>query len=241
MSGRDIRRLSSGIGVAALLIGLQLLRLAPVGAQPGTVTVSTDRSQYQVGDAISVCYSVAGPGPFTITDTQANGKSHTFFSGVDDGSGGCLAGSVTPPTGSECLSITALGGSGGSAQTCFQVLGQAPPSSQQCGTVSTLNDHVTSSGAQQVENCFSQAYQQCSPATLEYDDHGIDNGTHYTFSLQSNGSACAITEDVRGYSAVLPFPPGPPELGTCAGLSGTQFGLLFTSCEGGENVLVPAG
>jgi hypothetical protein len=241
MTPRTLWRAALGTLVAALFVALQFAGLAAASAQGGTVSISTDKSQYQVGDTVNVCYSVAAAGPFTIFDIQANGNSRVFFAGVDDGTGGCLPGTVTPPTGTECLIISDLGGSAGSAQTCFQVLGQSPqpPSNQQCGTVSVLNGHVTSTDAFSVESCFAQSYQYCSPATLEYDDHGIDSGTRYSFSLQSNGSACGIAEVVQRYT--LPISGTPPILGSCVGLTQTQFGLLFTSCQGGENVLVPLG
>jgi hypothetical protein len=123
-----ITSLLARIGVAGAVISLLGLTFVPPAvAQSGVVSITTDRSQYQPGDSIRVCYTVAGPGPFTITDTQADGSIHTFFSGVDDGTGGCLTGTVTPPMGTECLRISASGGFGGSSQTCFQVGGGIVP------------------------------------------------------------------------------------------------------------------
>jgi hypothetical protein len=162
---------------------------------------------------------------------------------VDDGMGGCLAGSVTPPTGTECLNIVAQGGYGGSAQTCFQVLGSVPPplppppANQVCGTVSALNGHVTSIGAQGEEDCFYHAYLNCSPYSINFNSAQIDSGTKYSFQVQSNGGICAIVETVQNYT--LPISGAPPVLGNCAGVTETQFGLLFLSCQGGGNVLVP--
>jgi hypothetical protein len=235
-----IRQLSLIAVVVTLFVVLLGVELPAALAQAGSISITTDKSQYQPGDSIQVCYMVAAPGPFTITDQQADGSSQVFFSGVDDGTGGCLGGTVTPPAGTECLSITDRDGSGGSAQTCFQVLGQGsqPPTRQQCGMVSALNGQVTSSGAAQSEDCFYQAYQACSPATLEYNDHRVDSGTRYTFSLQSSDSSCPITESVQRYT--LPMPPGSPELSTCADLIQNQFGLFFRSCQRGTTVNVPS-
>jgi hypothetical protein len=231
---RNLKRLALAAGLGALLIGLHIVGAAPALAQFGSVSITTDKTAYSPGDQLWVCYTVVVPGFFTITDTQANGGSHVFFAGLDDGTGGCLAGTVTPPSGNECLSIVA---GGGSAQACFQVLGQTPPS-QQCGTVSVLNGHVTSSGAQQMESCFYQAYQQCSPAGLLFTDAQIDAGTKYEFQVQSNGGFCSIIEGVQHYT--LPIPPGqPPKLGSCVGVTQTPSGLLFIACQGGGNVLVP--
>jgi hypothetical protein len=201
-------------------------------------SISTDQSQYNVGASIRICYSVPGPGAFTITDNQPDGSSHTFFSGVDDGTGGCLGGIVTPPSGTECLQLSASGGSGGSAQACFQVIGQGSGSAGDCGSVSVLGGHVTSSNAQQVESCFYQAYQQCSPATMSATLNGVDAGTTHTFSLQNSSGGCTIF-DAR-QTRVIPRPPGPATTVTCAALTDTGSGLLFSSCGTFGDVLVPA-
>jgi hypothetical protein len=103
----------------------------PGGITPpvGEATIYTDRSSYHVGDIIIICYSVPGPGSFTITDILANGTSQIIDSGEEDGSGGCFEGVVTPPSGTECLVLdyTTSAGSG-STRTCFQVIDE-PPSS----------------------------------------------------------------------------------------------------------------
>ena len=211
----------------------------PPGCGGGSgASITTDQTQYNVGDTAQICYAVPGPGPFTITDLQADGTSNTLISAYDDGTGGCFSGTVTPPAGTECLQLNSSGGSGGSAQTCFQVAGPTPlpqPGSQDCGSVSVLGGHVTSAGAQQVENCFYQAYQQCSPATMVASLSGVDAGTRHSFSL-SNG--CVISDSAQNF--VAPRPPGPATVVTCAGLSNTGSGLLFSSCGSYGDVFVPA-
>jgi hypothetical protein len=117
----------------ALVLGLALCLLgwsggSTVSAQTGLVSITTDRADYRPGDTVRICYTVAGPGPVTITDIQADGSSRMLFSAVDDGNGWCFTGSVTPPLGTECLTITATSGPLiGSAQTCFQVVNRFPP------------------------------------------------------------------------------------------------------------------
>jgi hypothetical protein len=120
---------------------------------PSRLSISTNRSSYNIGDPIQVCYQVPAPGPVTITDILANGTQQTFFSGYDDGTGGCLPGTVTPPAGTECLRIQ-FGGGGGQipgpiigpsiAQTCFQVRGPLPP--PPAGWVSVGSARVDSNG-----------------------------------------------------------------------------------------------
>jgi hypothetical protein len=91
----------------------------------GGVTITTDQSQYVIGSPIQICYTVPGPGPVTIIDQQPGGLTHTLLSVYDDGTGWCFGGTITPPTGAECL-LMYYGGAyyGGSpAQACFQVIG----------------------------------------------------------------------------------------------------------------------
>jgi hypothetical protein len=93
-------------------------------APPTGLSIRTDRTAYRIGDPIQICYSVPAPGPIVITDILASGEQQTFFSGYDDGTGGCIPGTITPPAGTECMRITFANQS---AQTCFLVLGAVPP------------------------------------------------------------------------------------------------------------------
>jgi hypothetical protein len=97
-------------------------------------SISTNRPSYQIGDPIQVCYSVPGPGYVNITNTLADGTTQPFVSGYDDGTGACIPGTVTPPPGTECLTLnwtssTTFGTATAGAQTCFQVAGTPPPPS----------------------------------------------------------------------------------------------------------------
>jgi len=218
-------------------------------AQSGGVTISTDQPRYQVGDTAHVCYSVAGPGPVTIVDTQPNGSSHVFLSVDDDGTGYCLDGAMTPPAGTECLLLTAsTAGATGSSNTCFLVVAQAPSSdgnggiATDCGQVSVLGppgSTATNSGSQAAEDCFYQAYQQCTPVTLEVSISAVDAGIRHTFTLQGSGGSCTITDAQQHF--VVPRPPQPAVTTTCGGLSrATDGGLLVLSCDGND-VVVPPG
>ena len=104
---------------------------APRSTQPGPATLTVDRGPggvYTIGELIQICYDVPGPGPVTITNIHADGTRHVLLSGFEDGTGACFTGTVTGPAGTECLrlSYSTTGGSG-SVQTCFQVVGAAPP------------------------------------------------------------------------------------------------------------------
>jgi hypothetical protein len=106
-------------------------------------------------------------------------------------------GTITPPIGTECLAISATSrGVIGSSKACFEVVVQAPPpqpSGPDCGQVSVLGPPGSAAGgrgSQAAEDCFYQAYQQCTPATLEVSISGVDAGIRHTFSLQSSGGSC---------------------------------------------------
>lgn len=207
-------------------------------AQTGSVSVSTDKMQYRVGDAVRICYTVAGPGPVTITDILADGTTQQLFQAVDDGTGYCFTGSVTPPLGTECLAFQSISEAGnGSSRACFQVqAGDAPPAAD-CGQVTVLNRNLTSPNPNEAETCFYQAYSQCSPATLVVSINGVDAGTRHTFGLQGSSGSCTVTDSRQNF--VIPRPPQPPTSVTCSGLSRIpDGGLLFQSC-GGDDIAVP--
>ncbi len=87
------------------------------------IYVSPPQQVYTLGQSFDVCYRVPAPGPIRIIDQIEENTPTTFFSGYDDGTGGCIPGTITPPTGRECLTIvftyTADGGQA-NAETCFQ-------------------------------------------------------------------------------------------------------------------------
>lgn len=95
-----------------------------LGSTPprSALAIYTDKQTYRIGEGIDVCYRVPAPGPIRIIDQIAEDTPTTFFSGYDDGTGGCIPGTITPPGGNECLTIvftyTADGGTA-TARTCF--------------------------------------------------------------------------------------------------------------------------
>lgn len=111
-----------------------------------------------------------------------------------------------------------------------------------CGTVHTLRQLVVPTeqkGAKGIEDCFWQAYQQCTPATLVYAQGAIDTATIYTFALKSQNGKCMITDMLQ--HVVLPRSPTPGVNGTCAGLTQQTDGLHFRACNNQGDVLVPGG
>ena len=88
------------------------------------IYVSPPQQVYTLGQSFDVCYRVPAPGPIRIIDQIEENTPTTFFSGYDDGTGGCIPGIITAPVGGrECMTIvftyTADGGQA-NAQACFQ-------------------------------------------------------------------------------------------------------------------------
>lgn len=118
--------------IAAILAVTCVLAAAPAPAHAQQPSIWTDKPQYNLGDPIQICFRVPGPGPIRITDLLPDGRSQVVAEWYDDGRGDCISGTITPPTGRECVRLDYSGARGsGSVQTCFQVLaqsgGSAPP------------------------------------------------------------------------------------------------------------------
>jgi hypothetical protein len=78
--------------VLRLALGGLLAALASLGAhaQAGSASLTTDRAQYRPGETITICYSVPGPGPVTVTDYSSDGRSPE---------GGCMCMPLTTTAG----------------------------------------------------------------------------------------------------------------------------------------------
>lgn len=94
----------------------------------GQLSITTDKSLYQVGDPIRLCYTVPGPGAITITALNADGSSRVVLSGNDDGRGDCVTSTMGPETGTRCMRLDYSGPTGASSrQVCVQVAGASTP------------------------------------------------------------------------------------------------------------------
>ncbi len=133
--------------------------------------------------------------------------------------------------GANSSTITGGNGSGATA---------AEPPIRHCGTVHIQGQHVMSAdqkSVKDVENCFWQAYQQCSPAMLVYSQGGVDAATIQTFSLKSQNGKCVITDALQ--HVVYPHTPTSIGSDTCTGLAQQTDGLHFLACSRQGDVLVP--
>ncbi len=141
-----------------------------------------------------------------------------------------------------CLFLLAACGANASATggSSVQTATATPAPTKQCGTVRSLGKVVLPSytkNAQGVEDCFWQAYQQCSPATLVYSQNGVDTATIHTFSLKSLNGKCVITDTLQ--HVIFPRTPKPGVSDTCASLTQQADGLHFQTCQNEGDVVVP--
>ena len=125
---------------AALALTMGSMAVATVGAQqpdggtirtPGQTSIVTDKDTYAIGDPITVTYTLPGPGFYRITDHQGERVS-TLRSGFTNQTSGRIAGTVSPPTGKECLKLEYRNSRNQAsvAETCFEVTTKATPGEQ---------------------------------------------------------------------------------------------------------------
>src|SRR5258708_27672939 len=117
--------------------------------------------------------------------------------------------------------------------------GKTPAQEPNCGEVHTLNTHFIESGekVQQAENCFWQAFQQCSAASLTFQASGTDAGVIHTFTIVNNNGKCSISDATQHYIAPNPTQPGPAY--TCTSLTRQADGLHFLNSHDEGNIIVP--
>ena len=192
-----------------------------------------------VAQGSNSAYSVDAPAGQFIMVGGPSGTEAATVSGADSvytytPATGYVAGtSLAPGQGAWAVSLA-----GGTITVTPQSGTPAVPPVN-CGNVNSLGGHVTSSGAQQAEDCFFQAYQACnSAATFSATINGVDAGTTHMFSLSGASGSCGITDVAQ--TRVIPRPAGPQMTYTCAGLSQTSQGLVFSACGDLGDVTVPA-
>lgn len=113
-----------------------------------------------------------------------------------------------------------------------------PAQPQQCGSVQTNpRGTINTPGAKQVEDCFWQAYQKCSTATLSFTTTGVDTVLLRKFTIKNNSGQCLVTDAVQ--HAIVPAPLSPAKTYTCTGLTEQTDGLHFSGCGIDGEVLVP--
>ena len=115
----------------------------------------------------------------------------------------------------------------------------APPAT--CGSAWThsLNGQTHLLGADHgALTCFDLAARACRPASLHVSEFGVDTGTDYTFTIESGGPSCRVTEASNFYSANGGGSTGPVTTTSCLRTAVTGGGVSL-SCAG-QDLLIPA-
>lgn len=115
----------------------------------------------------------------------------------------------------------------------------APPAN--CGSAWThsLSGQTQLLGADHgALTCFDAAARACRPASLHVTEFGVDTGTDYTFTIESGGASCRVTEQSNFYSANGGGSTGPVTTTSCLRTAVTSAGVSLTCA--GQNVLIPA-
>jgi hypothetical protein len=95
-------------------------------AQAVGASITTDRPEYLPGETITICYSLPGPGPITITDYSSDGSSEVLLDAYDDGTGWCFPVAAQRPASSERLALNwTSGNESGSVETVYRVVDAA--------------------------------------------------------------------------------------------------------------------
>ncbi len=129
-----------------------------------------------------------------------------------------------------CGSSSSSTGSGGSATPTV------PAQTQKCGTIATnprgMPTDVTT--AQQSEQCFYQAYQQCHNASLVYMLHGVDTSVVRTFTIENHNNRCTIIDAMQ--HSIAPAPLSPVKTFQCSTMTLLTDGLHVSGCgQDGNN------
>jgi hypothetical protein len=110
---------------------------------------------------------------------------------------------------------------------------------QKCGVVQGLGSlklQPSDTGAEQVENCFWQAFQHCHPATLFFIRSGVGAVLTFTFTIHNVNGTCSIS--YMKQQRVVPNPPSAARTSTCTGLVKQVRALRFTACGQDGDVVV---
>lgn len=173
------------LALALVPLAVRTTRAQIGTVQPGTAAIWTDRHEYNIGDALQYCYRIPIAGQVTITDLPSNGTSNVIYSQVVGTDHGCLSGTITPPSGYECLRLNyPLFGGTGQTQTCFTVLGSAPPRSP----LSIYTDRQTYSIGEAIDVC----YRVPSPGYIRIIDQIAENTPTTYFSGYDDGTGGCI-------------------------------------------------
>ncbi len=108
-----------------------------------------------------------------------------------------------------------------------------------CGQISMLGPNPPRDPtALDAENCFRQAYEQCTPASLTVAIRGVDAGTTHMFTTAKTASGCSVSDTFSSY--VVPLKTPTPATVQCTGITTKNGALVISGCGGGQDIVIPA-
>ena len=119
-----------------------------------------------------------------------------------------------------------------------------PPTPPQatCGRVGLLAGgppQPYNKDAQQSEDCFYHAYQNCAAVTLDVHYMGTDTGADTIYWPDRQDNTCRIIAQFSSYGLVSSA--NRTETDTCQGLTRKNGGLLFLQCGSSGDIFIPPG
>ncbi len=146
---------------------------------------------------------------------------------------------TVPPTGSPPAGVRATETSAPPATPAPSASANPSAGTLNCGELTMLGPNPPNSpNALQAENCFQQAFQACTPATLTVSIRGVDAGTTHIFTIEKSGSTCRVSDTTASY--VVPMRTPSPVTIQCTAVTTLNRGLVITGCAGQGDIVIPA-
>ncbi len=145
------------------------------------------------------------------------------------------------PTSAPVITLTVVPPTAVPAATATSESTQPTPATagRDCGQITMLGPNPPrESTALDSENCFRQAFEQCTPATLTVAIRGVDAGTTHTFTTAKAASGCTVSDITQSY--VIPLRTPTPTTVQCTGVTTRNGALVIRGCGGGEDIVIPA-
>ena len=108
-----------------------------------------------------------------------------------------------------------------------------------CGQLTMLGPNPPSEAtALDSENCFRQAFEQCTPASLTVTIRGVDAGTSHVFTTAKAANGCAVSDTFQSY--IVPLRTPTPLTVQCTSVTTRNGALVISGCNGEEDIVIPA-
>lgn len=139
------------------------------------------------------------------------------------------------------VALGVLGGLAGCGSAGASGVSGLTGTPQDCGSVHVAGPGLQNAAqAQQNENCFYQAYQHCTAATLDVTVMGVDTSSEDKLATTpGDNGRCAVKATVT--NTIVPSTKTPtPQVYTCTSLTQSSNGLTLDNCGGMGPLTIPS-